>query len=226
MTINCLIVDDEPLARSLLKEYIADTEDLVLIGELKSALEILKTVEDNVVDLIFLDINMPKLSGLDFIKNFDVKSQIIFTTAYPEFAVDAFEYNAADYLVKPISFNRFLKSIEKIRHILNSQNSFTEREWLIIKENKRIYNLKLSNILYLQAFGDYVKIITNSKSYLTKDTLSGIQSLLSKKFIKCHRSYIVNLDEIKYIEGNQIQLKDLKIPISASYKDDFLTYFT
>jgi len=221
--IPCIIVDDEPLARKVLREYIEEVEDLELLTEFKSALE-LKQYMDKVrkeAPLVFLDINMPKLSGIDFARSFNKGSDIIFTTAYPDFAVEAFSLDAVDYLLKPISFDRFLQSIDKVRAGMAQNQS----NWILVKENKRLYKLKLEEILYLQAYGDYVKIITHEKTYLTKERLSSYHSKLGEEFEQCHRSYIVNLNHVKFMEGNQVQLAEVKIPVSAGYKDRFLRQF-
>lgn len=221
--IPCIIVDDEPLARKVLREYIEEVEGLELLAEFKSALE-LKQYQDKVgqeASLIFLDINMPKLSGIDFARSFNKGSDIIFTTAYPDFAVEAFSLDAIDYLLKPISFDRFLQSIDKVRAGMSQNQS----NWILVKENKRLYKLKLEDILYLQAYGDYVKIITQEKTYVTKERLSNYQNKLSEDFEQCHRSYIVNLNHVKFMEGNHVQVDEAKIPVSAGYKDRFMSQF-
>lgn len=222
-SIPCIIVDDEPLARKVLREYIQEVEGLELIAEFKSALE-LKQWQDKArseAPLIFLDINMPRLSGIDFAKSFNRGSDIIFTTAYPNFAIEAFSLDAVDYLLKPIAFDRFLQSIDKVKASMTQNQS----NWILVKENKRLYKLKLADILYLQAYGDYVKIITPEKTYVTKDRLSNYQSKLGEEFEQCHRSYIVNLNHVKYMEGHHVQVDESKIPVSAGYRDRFLRQF-
>ena len=220
--LKCILVDDEPLARKILKSYIDQMEDLELLTELKSALELKEYLSKNSCDIVFLDINMPLLSGLDLIKNFKLDAYVIFTTAYPEHAVDAFEYDAVDYLLKPIPFERFLKAVDKVRNMRDSDTPQTSANWLLVKENKRLYQVPLNKIYYLQAYGDYVKIICADKTYLTKDKFSELLKKLNSRFQRCHRSYSVNLDHIQYLEGNQVFINDGYIPLSLSYKDELI----
>ena len=222
---KCIIVDDEPLARKVIREYLDELPELEIFAELKSALELKKFIESNDADIIFLDINMPKLSGLDSVKSFTPNAHIVFTTAYPDYAVDAFEIDAADYLVKPISFERFLKSIDKIKSRIENNDQSADKNWIAIKENKRLYKLEMSDIHFIQAYGDYVKVITAEKNYVTKEKLSSFHSKLNERFMQCHRSYIVNIDRLEYIEGNHLVIADEKIPLSGSYKDEVLRKF-
>lgn len=221
---KCIVVDDERLARALIINYISQLSDLELVRELKSAIEARAYLESNEVDIIFLDINMPKLSGMDFLKNINSNGLVIFTTAYPEFAVDAFEHNAFDYLVKPISFDRFLKSIDKVKkHLVNTDSGETNS--ITIKESKRLYKIQLDEITYLEAYGDYVKVYTSEKMYTVKKKLTDFEKTLKDDFIRIHRSYIINLDKIGFVEGNQVNISGNKIPISSRYKDTFISRY-
>lgn len=221
--LNCLVVDDEPLARKVLADYINESPGLELIQEFKSAVHLKHFLDENMApDIIFLDINMPKLSGLEFVKSFDSSAHIVFTTAYPEFAVDAFELNAADYLLKPVSYKRFLQCIDKLRDMTEKKS----RDWIVIKENKRLYKISYSKLLYLQAYGDYVKFITPEKNYITKAKLSEYVYLLGDSFQQCHRSYIANLSHVRYMEGNQLVIGEDRIPVSSGYRDSFLEQFS
>jgi len=223
---KCIVVDDEPLARKIIEDYISEIDDLKLSASLKSGLEAKQYLDNHQIDIVFLDINMPKLSGIDLVRNFDLNSLIIFTTAYPEYAVEAFEYSGFDYLVKPISFERFLKSIDKAKGHLESKCGETEsNEFLIIKENKRLYKIAQKQILYLEAYGDYVKVITKDKKYITKDKLSSFVNLVNKSIIQCHRSYYVNINQIEYLEGNHAMVAGDMISISKSYKDSLVNSF-
>lgn len=225
-TYKCLVVDDEPLARKILEDYISELEDISLMASLKSGIEAKQYLDKNQVDIIFLDINMPKLSGIDLVRNFDLNALIIFTTAYPEYAVEAFEYSGFDYLVKPISFDRFLKSIDKIKnHLYSAKTESLESEYLIIKENKRLYKINQSDILYVQAYGDYIKVITKEKQFVTKEKLSTIKDSLNSNFHNCHRSYIINIQSIEYMEGNHVMIMGEQIPVSLSYKQDITDQF-
>ncbi len=221
MKINCIIVDDEPLARKLLKEYIESVSELYLVQECADALEAMAAIEKQKVDLIFLDINMPKLTGLQLKKHLDVSIPTIFTTAYSEYAVEAFEVEAFDYLIKPISFERFLSSINRVKKHINKGGP-KELLTLTIKENKRLYKIDLSDVLYLQAYGDYVRVYAQDKTYLTKEKLSVIEGKLSNQFIRIHRSYIINVSHLDYIEGNHAMINNTQLPISASYKNKLI----
>jgi len=221
---NCIIIDDEPLARKIIANYIHELDELILKGEFKSAIEARTYLEQEKVDVIFLDIDMPKLSGLDFLKSIDSEALVIFTTAYPEFAVDAFEYDAFDYLVKPISFQRFFKSIEKVKRQLQSSGT-TTTDSITIKENKRLYKLPLRSISIIESYGDYVRVHTHEKVYTVKARLSEYEKLETSRYMRIHRSYIINLDRIDYVEGNHVSIGDTKVSISSSYKDAFLTRY-
>lgn len=221
---SCIIVDDEPLARKIISDHISELSELTLLGEFKSAIEVRSFLENHNVDMIFLDINMPKLSGLEFLKTIDSEALIIFTTAYPEYAVEAFEFDAFDYLVKPISFQRFYKSIEKVKKHFSSSAAQTI-DSLTVKENKRIYKLPLDTIGFIEAYGDYVKIHTNEKVYTVKDRLSNYDKLKTNNFMRIHRSYIIHLDSIEFVEGNQVSIGGQKIPVSGGYKEAFFNRY-
>jgi len=223
---KCIIVDDEPLARKVIEDYISEFADLELRASLKSGLEAKQYLDENSVDIIFLDINMPRLSGIELVRNFDINALVIFTTAYPEYAVEAFEYSGFDYLVKPISFDRFLKSIEKAKtHLKAKPLANEENEFLIIKENKRLYKVAQKDILYLEAYGDYVKVITTDKNYITKDKLSSLSNHVYNSIIQCHRSYYINIDQVEYLEGNHAMIAGDLISISNSYKEKVVNNF-
>lgn len=219
---SCVIIDDEPLARKVIKEYIEALEELNLEAEFKDALSFRNAYPDAWPDIIFLDINMPKLSGVEFVKSFEPDTHIVFTTAYHEFALEAFELNATDYLVKPVSFNRFIKTIEKIKS-LDTASMGSDKSWITVKENKRLYKINHQDIYYFQAYGDYVKIICDNKNHITKSKLSDILKLNIHQFIQVHRSYIVNLEKIEFLEGNHISIQGEKIPVSSSYKEELIS---
>lgn len=223
MPYKCLIVDDEPIARKILAEYLEEISDIELVGQLKNAIEATDFLANNVIDLLFLDINMPKLSGIQLLKNIKNPPLVIFTTAYSEYAVTAFELEAFDYLVKPIAFDRFLKSVNNAKKRLREQNVSLETPKLFtIKENKRIYKVNFSDVFLLQAYGDYVRIYTQEKKYLTKGKLIQIKTTLPDQFLQIHRSYIINLDHLKYLEGNMVQVASENIPVSLSFREALL----
>ena len=223
MEIKCIVVDDEPLARKMLQNHTQEVTGLRLLGSFKSALEAHAFIEKSRVDVIFLDINMPRLSGIEWIRQLKVRPLIVFTTAYSDYAVEAFEVEAIDFLMKPISLERFLASVERIKKALSEKGEPRQTgDFITIKEGKRIYKVNLNDINFLQAFGDYVRIFTSSKTYITKDRMHHFQEQLPDNFVQVHRSYIVNWKKIEYLEGNHLVVAGEKIPISKKYRTGLL----
>ena len=224
---KCIIVEDEPLAQNVLKKYIADHPSLELVGTCTDALEAQGILNKQDVQLIFLDINLPKLSGINFIKTLLQSPLIIFTTAYPEFAVEGFELNAVDYLLKPFSFERFLKAVNKVVEKLNNPMVSKKEEknsYIFFRSDKKIHKVDLENILYIEAIGDYMKVITDSGQLIINETMKNLQEELpAGSFIRVHKSFIISRSKIKYIEGNYVQIEDKSIPIGATYRNEVLT---
>ena len=224
--IKCIIVDDEPLSRDILKTYISDHESLELVGECVDALEAGKLLRSEEVQLIFLDINMPKISGINFYKGLSEKPSVIFTTAYSNYAVEGFELNAIDYLVKPFGFDRFYAAIDKVLQ----KNSNTEQpsiDFITVKVDKRLFKVDISKILYIESIGDYAKIHTSEKVLISSETLKGYEHILpSNLFVRIHKSYIISLQHIDYLEGNQISVTDTKLPIGKAYRDNLKRRFS
>lgn len=224
---KCIIVEDEPLAQNVLKKYIADHPSLELVGTCTDALEAQGILNKQDVQLIFLDINLPKLSGINFIKTLLQSPLIIFTTAYPEFAVEGFELNAVDYLLKPFSFERFLKAVNKVVEKLNNSMVSKKEEknsYIFFRSDKKIHKVDLENILYIEAIGDYMKVITGSGQLIINETMKNLQEELpAGSFIRVHKSFIISRSKIKYIEGNYVQIEDKSIPIGATYRNEVLT---
>ena len=224
---KCIIIEDEPLAQNILKKYIGEHPTLDLITICNDALEAQAILTSENVDLLFLDINLPKLSGINFIKTLTRPPLIIFTTAYPEFAVEGFELNAVDYLLKPFSFERFLKAVNKALEKLNvstTQNS-TENEmsFIFLKADKKIHRVELETIHYIEAIGDYMKVVTDSGQLIINETMKKLQEELPvRSFMRVHKSFIISRNRIKYIEGNYVQIEDKSIPIGATYRNDVL----
>lgn len=212
---RALILDDEPLARKVIREYLEKLDADLVIHEEGDPVAALKYLATNHIDILFLDINMPGLTGLDVASKIGSKVITIFTTAYAEHALEAFELAAFDYLVKPISLPRFIKTFDRIKEALESDDTH-DSNFLFIKEGRRTYRLEYVDISRLQAYGDYVKIFTASKTYLVKARLSNYERSLGDNFIKVHRSHIVNLDHIDYVEGNFVRIGSENIPISES----------
>ncbi len=220
---TCIISDDEPLARKVIQNYIEELQDFEVIGQCKNGVETEALLSKSNVDVLFLDIQMPKLSGIDLLKILQPKPLVIFTTAHPDHAVDAFELDAFDYLVKPISLPRFIKSINKAKLRLEETSSDEVNQAFInVKEGKRIYKVKIDDIYILQAFGDYVRIHTDEKVYITKVTLQELLLSMPDPMLQVHRSYAINLDKIEFIEGNQVSIKAQKIPVSKAYREILL----
>ncbi|WP_299884163.1 LytTR family DNA-binding domain-containing protein [uncultured Lacinutrix sp.] len=226
MKLNIIIIDDEQLARKLLENYISKIEHLDLIGSFKSPIEALSLLKEKSIDIILLDIRMPDISGLDFLKTLENPSAIILTTAYREYALEGYEHNVTDYLLKPIEFSRFLKAINKVD--INKNDTTTnykkEIEYINLKYNKKTYRIALSSILYVKGENEYVNYyLKNDEKLLIYGTLKDIElKLPSSNFIRIHRSYIININEIDYVEGNRVVIQNQKLPISDSYKKIFL----
>ena len=224
---KCIIVEDEPLAQNVLKKYITDHPSLELVGTCTDALEAQVILNKQDVQLIFLDINLPKLSGINFIKTLLQSPMIIFTTAYPEFAVEGFELNAVDYLLKPFSFERFLKAVNKVLEKLNNPTIGKKEEkdsFIFFRSDKKIHKIDLESILYIEAIGDYMKVITDVGQLVINETMKNLQEELpAGSFIRVHKSFIISRSKIKYIEGNYVQIEDKSIPIGATYRNEVLS---
>lgn len=231
MNLNCLVIDDEPLARKGLKEYIGDVDFLRLAGEYDSPLKAMEALQTGAVHLLFLDIQMPKITGLDFFKSLHQPPPVIFTTAYPQYALDGFDLNALDYLVKPISFERFLKAALKAKEFweLRSKNepSATAADYLFIKVDGKLVKISYADILFVEALQNYVTIHTNHKKYITYLTFHAIEEFLpATLFIKTHKSYLVAIDKIESIDGACINIGTNSIPISRNLKDEVMAKLT
>ncbi|MGK0253723.1 MAG: two-component system response regulator LytT [Mariniflexile sp.] len=227
MTLRCLIIDDEPSSQLVLKTFIADVGFLELCGIANNAVEALHLLKQHAdIDLLFLDINMPKISGLTFYKSLQNPPHVIFTTAYSQYAIEGFEVNATDYLLKPFSFDRFYAAVNKVfeKKIPNEINQ-TGDHFILIKSNKTLHKIKAEDILFIEAFGDYVKVHLADKYILTNATFISVLNLLSKNlFIRTHKSFAINFIKMENIIGNQITIITHKIPIGQKYKTAFLTF--
>lgn len=216
--VNCIIVDDEPASRDVLKRYIADTETLNLVSECKNAIEANEVIKSEVIDLMFLDINMPKISGVQFLKSLPSPPKVIFTTAYPEFALEGFELDAVDYLLKPFSFARFLKAVNKYSYSADSETISNSRT-ILLKSEKKLYRVPISDILYLEAIGDYVKVVFGEQSILVHSTFQDILEQFSHPdIVRIHRSFAIAMNKFDHIEGNQIFIRKNALPIGKAYK--------
>lgn len=222
MNLNCLIVDDEPVAREGLKEYVNKIPFLQLAGVCKSALEAGQILSKHTIDLVFLDIQMPDMTGLELVQSLSQKPLIIFTTAYREFATDGFELDAIDYLVKPISFQRFYKAANKALSI--SSNQEVKEDYFFIKADGKYVKIKFDSILYLESAKDYLFIYTEQKRYMTLLSLKKVEhSLPEDHFLRVHRSYIVAKEKVDMIDGNQLIIQGKKIPVSRNMQEEIFS---
>jgi len=225
---NCLIVDDEPLSRDVLRKYIAEVKDLQLLGECGDAVEASHLLNLHQIDIIFLDINMPGLSGISFARSLKVSPLIVFTTAYPEYAVEGFELDATDYLVKPYSFERFLKAVNRaMERLQENKSSEPEQGKILVKADKKLYALSFSEIMVIEGQGDYIRIRTDRANLVVHDTIKNfLDSLPEDEFMRIHKSYVINLKRISYIEGNQVRIGDHTIPLSPTQREELLRRFS
>jgi len=229
MKINCIIIDDEPLARKGLKEYISDIEFLNLTGEFDNPLKAAEMISRGTVQLLFLDIQMPKITGIDFFKTLANAPPVIFTTAYPQYALEGFELNALDYLVKPISFDRFFKAALKAKEFYEvREKNVTETGtrtagYFFIKADNKLVKLLYDDILFAEALQNYVVIHTKDKKYISYLTFKSLEEYLpAEKFIKTHKCFIVSAEKIESIEGNNIRVGLHDIPISRNLKEEVM----
>lgn len=232
MKINCLIVDDEPIARDIVKSYCGYLENLNVAGVCGNALEAKTILQALPVDILFLDINMPVIDGVSFAKTLKDRPQIIFTTAYKEFAADAFDLAACDYLLKPFSFDRFIIAIDKAIDRLKAdsfQKGFAVRagrtdsipeDFVFIKTDGKIYKILYDELMYAEAQGNYTRIVTKNNILMPKMPFSGFEELVPvTQFLRTHRSFIINRSKIDHIEGNRVFIGNAEVPIGSNYRD-------
>lgn len=219
--INCIIIEDEPLAVEKLKNYISKISDINLIETFNSSLSAISFLKNNQVDLIFLDIEMKELTGIQLLETIKLESKIIITTAYEKYALKGFELQVSDYLLKPISFERFVKACDKVIHELSAKNSQVHCK-IFIKTEYRLEGISTSEILFIEGMGDYRMIVTNQQKIMTLQSFKELIDLLPNgKFCRVHNSFIVSLEKIEKIERNRIKINDKLIPISNSYGKSF-----
>jgi len=226
MIINCIIVDDEPLARKGLKKYADKLDFLDLKLQCKDALELDKALKSMSIDLVFLDINMPHISGLQYLKSSSISPKVIVTTAYHEYALEAYELDILDYLLKPISFERFLKAVNKALHYFELERNVTTKKhvnYFFLKCDKRLEKIIYDDILFIESMQNYVHIHTTTQKLTAHCTLKSIKEKLSpQKYIQTHKSFIIAIDKINAIEGNQVIIQGQKIPISKYLKNEVM----
>lgn len=233
--IKCLIVDDEPLALDILEDYISKIPFLTLYKRLQNPIEALTLVQQEKIDLVFLDVQMPELTGIQFLKIANDKCKVILTTAYPEYALEGYEHNVVDYLLKPIAFDRFYKAAQKAQDLLfnlPSQpiplaentptiNNFTH-DFIFVKTEYKIQKIYLNDILFIEGLKDYISIYTKTERIITLQSMKKIdEALPTRSFVRVHKSYIVALDKIESIERSRITIGDKVIPIGDTHRDNF-----
>ena len=222
---NCLIVEDEPLSQEILESYLQECPQLKLHAICNDALEANQILLKGHIDLLFLDINMPKMNGIEWLKSLEHAPKVIFTTAYPEYAVEGFDLNALDYLLKPFSFERFLRSINKFLSLQDKVDVKMENpeETILVKSNKKTYPVKISDLNFIESEGDYLKLHRDNDCLVIHDTLKNFQTKLpSNNFLRIHRSFIINIRKIDYLEGNQACIAKQMVPIANTYRDELM----
>jgi DNA-binding LytR/AlgR family response regulator len=229
MNLNCIIIDDEPNAVNLLEILIHQTTQWQLLAKCYDALEAIAFLKKNKVDFIFLDINMPRLSGMELAVLLPKETKIVFTTAYSEHAAESYTFQTIDYLLKPITLNRFLSSTQKIEaHFSNRQTvdvslAAPENEYFFVKSGKTLSKIRMEDILYFEGEKEYVRLVTTAERILIYRRLKDIQEQLPLPFIRVHNSYIVNTRQISKIQDNHIYIAGKQIPLSEKFKSDFMT---
>ncbi|MDF1549573.1 MAG: LytTR family DNA-binding domain-containing protein [Bacteroidales bacterium] len=229
-TIQCLIVDDERVAREILEDFLIKIETVNVVASCSNALEAFKVINTNKVDLIFLDINMPEISGLSFAKSINKNTKIIFTTAYREYAVEGFDLRAVDYLLKPISFERLLQAINKFtdEHIQTKSEKSAEiieekSDFIFVRSDRKMVKINFSKIRYIESLSDYIKIYLVNKTVVTRETITNIEAKLpGNEFLRVHRSFVVSLSKVESFTNETIEIGENEIPISRSYKKEVL----
>jgi len=224
---NCLVVDDDEFSRTIVKQFIERTPNLKLIAECEDAIEVFGILQKNQIDIAFLDVEMPEMSGIDLVKALKNLPQVVLITSRAKYAVEAFEHSVTDYLVKPVKYVRFLKAVEKARNNLYSKPVSTEetdenKDYVFIKSDSKIVRLHLDEIHFVEALSDYVVLNTRQKKHIMHGTMKSMVQKLGEQFIRVHRSFIVNKNKIETIEDTKVVMPTKIIPIGASYKNKFL----
>jgi two-component system LytT family response regulator len=235
--IRCLVVDDEPLALNILEDYISKMPFLQLVKSTTNPIEALTLVQDGAADLVFLDVQMPELTGIQFLKISNGKAKVILTTAYPQYALEGYELDVVDYLLKPIAFDRFYKAVQKVQGILQpatkpappaehiqqqQQQQDFMNDFIFVKTEHKIQKVYLHDILFIEGLKDYISIFTTTERIITLQNMKKMEDALPEKyFIRVHRSYIVSLDKIDSIERSRIFIGDKVIPVGDTYRDEF-----
>ncbi len=225
--IKCIIVDDEPVAQRILEGYLQDLKELELVAICNNAMEANEILENHDIDLMFLDIEMPRLKGLDFIRILTNSPSVIITTAHREFALDSFELEVLDYLLKPISFDRFLKAVMRYKKLFNPTNnrahqSKLKTEFLYAKSNRKMAKIPLNNILFIEGMSNYVKVISPEKNFVIYTSMSSLLEELNDAFVRIHKSYIINKNKVSFFTKEFVEINNRQLPIGKTYQEKIL----
>ncbi len=223
MSYRCMIVDDESLARELIESHLGQLDNFTLVASCTSAIEASKILKNESIDLMFLDIEMPVLKGTDFFKNLIHKPKVIFTTAYRDYAVDGFDLNAVDYLLKPITFSRFFRAIEKFvnQNPNTSQTTLSkDADYIFVTKNRKKVKIDFNQILYIESLKDYVKVHMPDVTHTVKYSISNFEKELDNRFVRVHRSYIVNHNKITAFTSKDVEVNTIEIPIGEKYREE------
>ena len=231
MQIKCVIIDDEPIARDIIRDYILKINELEIIAEFNKPTEAIIFLNENKTDLLFLDINMPEISGIDFARSLSDPPAIIFTTAYREFAANGFELQAVDYLVKPIPFERFLKAVNHYFKLHSKSTEMStaeirekpEEEFILLKDSKKTHKIYLGDIKYIESDGDYIRFYLQNRKLMIRGSLASMEATLPPElFLRIHNSYMVNLKKVNAVNLNSVEIDGTELPISRSHKERVL----
>jgi DNA-binding LytR/AlgR family response regulator len=232
MKTKCIIIDNEPLARDLIRIHISKLENFEIVAECGDCMKAMQELRDQKVDLMFMDIQMPQITGIEFLKILKNPPKVIITTAYREYALDSFEHDVVDYLLKPITFERFLKSVNKYYQVTQEETQVlapvseviqSDEAFIYVKENKRVIKVNLNEILYIEGLSEYVQIFTDKKKIITKTSMINLEEKLpNDAFLRIHKSYIVSMSRIESFTAHTIEVPGKEIPIGRSYKNSVL----
>ncbi len=231
MTYKCLIADDEMPARELLADYVNQLPQLELVAKCKNGVEVIKALQEDEIQILFLDIQMPHLKGTEVVKSVANLPAVIFTTAYEQYAIQAFDLNAVDYLLKPFSFDRFVQSVNKaIEKLSGGAGAAAEAEannFIMVKSEHKLIKIKYEDIVYIEALREYIRIFTGTEQVVTLETMKNMETVLPPNlFIRIHKSFIVAFDRIKALQGNQVEIADKVLPIGRSYRKQLMDKFS
>lgn len=222
MKLNCLIVDDEPLSQEVILDFVDACPELQLVATADDALKAGEILKNEKIDLLFLDINMPRLSGIGFMKSLKEPPLVVLVTAYPEYAVEGFEIDAVDYLLKPVAFDRFRVAVNRaIERFVANENSALNH--IMLRANKKDYRVEIDEILFLEAQGDYVRFVTQKQTLTVHGRLKHfLAELPASQFERIHKSYVIALNKVEYLEGNLVKIGEYKLPVSLNFRDNLL----